>query len=636
MRAALAVAAALLGLAAAGAPPASPAPSERSARVVLRWKPVDGATSYELQVATDEKFRAVVVQERVAEPLFRWPLPTAPHWWRVRSRDAKDRPGEWSPAQQVAFEAPVPQVLAPADGARLPCGEPVTVTFAPNALVQQWTVELADTASFEGATVLRAETPAVPLGVLTPGARYLRATALDLRGRTGAASPTRRFVVGAAAPVGLRAQAAELRVGEAAQLAWAKSPCATSHQVEALPEDGPPLRLSAVEPSVRVVLPRAGVWRLRVALVDAAGQLGPWAEVSVLVELPAPASPSESPVDGGFALRWAEVPGAARYRVALSSPLAGDGGLQLDVAKPPATADALLPGTWLWSVAAVDGAGRAGRATPPRALAVAGPLPPTPPAPLDAPGWAGAPAPLADGGVELAWGAVPGAILYELERDGVSRPRSPERVDTVAVDAPRLVLRVRAVGARGELSPWSRELVLERGVAHDSPPEAGTALLSAHAGVLTNFASILFPSAVLGLAFRPALPGGWLTIGGRAGLYQVQAQANLGGVAYAAKATLLPVTLLASYVKELGSLRLRVGLGPGVQVLWLTAAGDSTLTVVPSGEALVGLGFHLGPGAVDLELAGLYGRLDAPTARLHAGGLSLRLGYTVELPRTRW
>lgn len=637
MRAAAACAAVVLALAAAPAR-AQPAPkTDKVARVVLRWKPVDGASGYELQIATDGKFQTVVAQERVKEPVFRWPLPTAPHWWRVRSFDADDRPGVWSPPQQVAFEPPTPVAVSPADGAKLPCGDGVTLGFAPDPLVQEWVVEVAETADFAGSVVTRSATPSVVLGVLPPGPRWWRATAVDLRGRTGAVSAPRRLAVVVPAPVLTASPPAESRVGDPVTLAWTRSACAVSHVVEVGLDGAAAKRSSTKDTQVSVPLPRTGTWRLRVAAVDKGGQQSGWAEAVVLAELPAPQGPAAAAIDGGFRLSWTPVAGAAAYRVSLAPAQSPDAGRVEPVTAPPYDVTGLSPpGLWLWTVAAVEASGFSGLATTPRTLTVARPAGAAPLV-LREPTWRGAPLALADGGVEVAWDAVPGAALYELEHDGVSSARAPTASRVVDVTAPRTTFRVRALGPEGERSDWSRELVLERAAgAAEKPASAGSALLAVHAGVLTNFGAVLFPSPTVELAYRPPLDGRWLTVGVRGGFYRTAAQARVGELAADADATVFSVSALLSWVRAAGALRVRLGLGPGAQVAWLTSAGDRSLTVVPSVEAVASAGLAVGPGVLDLELGGLYGRLDVPAARLHAGGVALRVGYTLELPRVSW
>lgn len=66
--------------------------------VVLQWRPVPGASRYEVRVGTDESFNTVVATASVVAE--RWSPPVTldndQYWWQVRAYDSQNQTAEWS------------------------------------------------------------------------------------------------------------------------------------------------------------------------------------------------------------------------------------------------------------------------------------------------------------------------------------------------------------------------------------------------------------------------------------------------------------------------------------------------------------------------------------------------------------
>src|SRR5687768_11785241 len=128
------------------------ATAAQSARVVLRWKPVQGAKAYELEIAEDSGFAKVVVREQLTVPGYRWQtLPRQSYHWRVRSLDAEGRPGVWSSPETIVAATTAPEPRAPADGAALkyePDSPVVELSFDGGKVMREYVVELAADAAF--------------------------------------------------------------------------------------------------------------------------------------------------------------------------------------------------------------------------------------------------------------------------------------------------------------------------------------------------------------------------------------------------------------------------------------------------------------------------------------------------------
>lgn len=433
--------------------------SAESVRVVLRWRDVAGARAYELQVAKDPAFLEVVLQTRTTAPAYRWEHPPdAPHWWRVRSLDADGRPSEWSQARSVAADSPVPTFLRPAQGARLACGDAVELEFAASALVKEYVVELAASADFAAAKLLRAPDPRLVAGVLRVGTWYARASAVDVRGRSVGPGPTRTFSVRAAAP--RPRPVASALLGKEAVLAWSDVPCARAFVVEVTAEAGAPVTLRTTEPRLPWRPAVAGTYRWKVAAVEEHGAIAEWSTSALVkVELPPP-QPSGERVDVDAELTWAPVPTASSYRVEVVSQEPDGRLVEATVTQPAWRTPDLSPGRYTWRVRAEDGRGHVSAFSSPRRFERAPRRALS--SPVLRPGFAGE---VPAGGVlEVSWSPVEGATSYEVELDG--RP-------AVAVGGTSFAtsplsegwhrLRVRALGPGSLASPPSEALEVHAG-----------------------------------------------------------------------------------------------------------------------------------------------------------------------------
>jgi hypothetical protein len=432
----------------------SAAASAQTARVVLRWKEVPGAKAYELQIAKDPTFVEIVLQTQTTTAGYRWEeLPTAVHWYRVRSFDAEGRPSEWSPARTIAVDSAPPAQVKPADGASVTCGAPVVFEVSGSPFVKEYVLELSQTQDFARPKTLSSVTPSFTVSDLGSGTWWWRVRGVDAKGRSAGPGPARGLHVRLAAP---RPKAVgDVTLGTAqVTLSWMPVACAARWVVEATYDGKERISLPSTQPQVAFKTGAAGEYRWRVAAIDDAGRTGEFShEVSFRVRLASP-EPKAEAVSGRFIeLSWSSVPFATAYRVELFEKEVG--------AKPLASAlvsrtswrsPELLPGRYVWQVTAQDGQGHTSTPSAPRAFERLAPVALPTPA-LDAPAEGEA----LDVGValEVRWPAVAGAVRYEVAVDD-SAP--------VAVDAPHFAhpalppgthrVAVRALGDDG-VSPWS-------------------------------------------------------------------------------------------------------------------------------------------------------------------------------------
>ena len=83
--------------------PANGATVTAGQRVSFFWQPVNGAASYELQVANSAAFTPpLVIDKKVTGNQFNTStLPVGSLFWRVRAMDSLGRPGAWSVTFQL-------------------------------------------------------------------------------------------------------------------------------------------------------------------------------------------------------------------------------------------------------------------------------------------------------------------------------------------------------------------------------------------------------------------------------------------------------------------------------------------------------------------------------------------------------
>ncbi len=434
----------------------------QSARIVLRWKEVAGASAYELQIARDPGFVEVVLQTRSTTAGYRWEeLPKVTHWLRVRSIDAEGRAGEWSPPRTIAVDSVVPEVLKPAEAGTVTCGQGVEVELAASKLVKDYELEVSPSATFASAREMKQPGPVFSLGVLGPGPWYVRARAVDLKGTRSSAGPVRSFSVRVSAPR-LKAVADQVLGAGQVQLAWAEAACASSYLVEATNDGRDRVSVGAKDAVLAFKSNGAGEYRWRVAGVDEHGTSGDWSTEGVFhVRLPPPVPRPEAVGATRAELSWAPVPTATSYKVELLNdqkpprPVA-----QATVTTPSWKSGDLPSGFYSWRVQARDARGHLSAFSEPRRFERRVLQPLAVPVFAELPDLF-----VSHPEVDLAWSASAQATSYEVELDGTPLPAVPTSHLTLPplADGAHTV-RVRALALPAGESPFSPALAFFVGV----------------------------------------------------------------------------------------------------------------------------------------------------------------------------
>jgi hypothetical protein len=376
------------------ATPLEPAPDASVGDVFLRWAPVPGAETYDVQltqiantwvgnglkIGTSTTNTALVPTDGEEQSSAILP---GDAWWRVRPV-VKGVPGTWSPVRHMvvapaAVTGPA-AVLTPAadsDSALTP-----HLRWSPVTGATIYRVDIATDASFnnivESQTLRRnAWASRKPLPDNQVGAGYFWRVVWG----TGSADNPNWQIDEAVAPRGMFSKQTRVTlatgdgslVSEPPLLSWAGVPGAAKYQLQLGRDPSfdnssePPL--SATIYSLGVV-PGAesegarplvdGTWHWRVRAIDGAGLGQTWSPVgrfTLTAPQPVPSSPADGDaVVGSPVLRWAPVPEACGYDVQLKDgPALTEADAVVSTAQTalvPTGQQVTKPGRWHWRVRA--------------------------------------------------------------------------------------------------------------------------------------------------------------------------------------------------------------------------------------------------------------------------------------------
>lgn len=282
------------------------ADSANASSVVLRWKPVDGAVFYDLEVATDPDFKDVVLALRLNTNGYRWEaLPDRVHYFRARGLDEKEQAGPWSEPKEIAAVFVPPALTRPKKGqVFVTGGEPERVEFHFELLplYASYHLEIAEDERFT-TRIFDETSPASPIIFTAKALGFYR---YRFSARTADGKETKpsegAFQVIIAAPEPLLADGVVVVSGSEVPLAWTKVKGASGYRVQVSSSSGqfkPDLlneRSQKTELAFRTTAP--GVYSWRVYSEDERGRrYGPSTARAIHVEerraatsVPAPAT----------------------------------------------------------------------------------------------------------------------------------------------------------------------------------------------------------------------------------------------------------------------------------------------------------------------------------------------------------
>ncbi|MEE8408337.1 MAG: hypothetical protein V3T05_01905, partial [Myxococcota bacterium] len=641
------------------------------ASIILRWERIPGVESYVIQIAQDESFSQVIVEQEVTSTFFRWTrISKRVVWWRVQSVDAKGRKGEFSPPSTVGVVMAAPTVTDPDDGARyaIGIGRP-QVDFAWEAvrLAAQYEVSIATDAGFaQPITTFTTRSPTATWQVPGAGTFYWRVRVADATGATTSHSSVRKLVVFLAAPKGLAPAAGKSVTltadGPTLRLSASVVATATEYEFQVAKAGGfdePIHRAKEPKPTTTWRVSAPGPWRWRARAVGAAGVRSGWsAPLTFHVALATPVI--TAPADGArFAVRaaeaavevtWEPVPGADQYEVIVRAQSSQGDVTGARAQQSPARVTGLSAGAY--EVAVVATTGDVSSPAPARwhrfELALLPPLgiPVLRDPKNEAQFTTGEQPPV----VDFAWDAVNDAAGYEIEvglapsAEASVAQTHAERVDG-ATEVKRAdfqvgtwAWRVRAVGGDGTPGEYSaaRRFTVVESDPDSAPVFEGvlspTIILGGAVGFVTNFEGVLSPTLTVEagsrLPFVDERLAASIRVGyhfakvTRAGTPSIDATQHAIPIAVGARWDLPPIGVVP-YVG--GSMLL------GVLHARFDDPGQPAETLVGFGaEGAVGAWWKLGPGSLFAEVRYGWMRRSSDTFDLDGGGLVPVAGYRIE------
>ena len=563
---------------------------------------------YQVELSTSAGFASPTVL-RQSTPRFDVSA-LAPGLWYARAGgvDLRGRRTGPGPTRAFAVRLVAPR-LTPVTDVMLGAG-PVALKWGTVDCASSYLVEAVDDTKEQ--VTMWAVAPPLTFKPTVAGDYRWRVTGVDQAGASGewSAEAVARVKLPAPVPRG------EL-VGLDAELTWSPVPTAVSYRVEVTPEAGGGKRVEGTIAATqwRTAELEPGRYQWRVQAKDARGHTSGLSaprsfDRPKVTPLPVPElRPAVSAVAIGAALEvtWGAVEGASDYEVELDGE-----------ARPPVqvTRFDMPPLAEGWHRVRVRALAAPFKESPFTAL-------------LEV--FAGVP-PVVGANVEVLGEAVKVGLVDRLGRlVADARPSFAAKlglVDRVEEREGTWVMRWEAPLSGDdvlviEAKDFHREYPLER---------RGTkGWLGASIGVVANGGAVLSPWGVVTGGVRLPVLDGRLGVAVRVGLYSAAASAALEGVTYRGSAWLVPASVLVCWHEAWGEWRFRGLLGPALQLALVAVNEARDARVLFGVELGASVSRRLGPGQVELELGFLYARLDAPLARLNAGGLGLRVGYVLEL-----
>jgi hypothetical protein len=341
----------------------------------LSWGAVDGAASYEVQVADTEAGVASATATESAGTTF---TPTtaltnnATHYWRVRAVDADGQATAWSGTNGLTVSWGSITGMSPADGETVSDTTPELSWDAVDGAAK-YEVQIADSeAGVSDATAVEvSEAEYTPTDALTNNTtHWWRVRAVDADGEGTAWSTTTSLTISWGAMTGLSPADGETVSDTTPELSWDAVNGAEKYEVQVADTEAGVASATATESAGTTFTPTTALtnnathyWRVRA--VDADGQATAWSGTNGLT-VSWGSITGMSPADGETVsdttpeLSWDAVDGAAKYEVQIADSEAGvSDATAVEVSDAEYTpTDALTNNTthW-WRVRAVDDAG---------------------------------------------------------------------------------------------------------------------------------------------------------------------------------------------------------------------------------------------------------------------------------------
>lgn len=161
--------------------------------VVIDWSKVNGATAYELQIASDKAFRNLLVNRQLSGTSYRWKdaQPGLYHW-RVRSVNEGDYKSKYTRTETIAVKVAPPPAVSQAlveeevterELLFLPVNLPVEIAWMPTIFSQQYEVLFSENIRFDKAVRFVTKQASRKVRIPKVGVYFWKVRSLDSNGR---------------------------------------------------------------------------------------------------------------------------------------------------------------------------------------------------------------------------------------------------------------------------------------------------------------------------------------------------------------------------------------------------------------------------------------------------------------------
>ena len=589
---------------------------------------------YVLEISPDSRFPATdTVTLRGESPAFAVPLGPGAYSWRGRGIDLTGKATESSATRKLSVRIAAPKPKASAD---VPAGTAtVSLSWSRSPCAKRYLVEAwHETPEHAALEATEAGLSFKPAGV---GEYRFRVAAKDDKGNQSEWSPESSFRVRLPPPTTpAESVGGQLLAGHEVEFSWTEPAQASSYLVEVSSSE---TFKNATEASVTGIIARLtlkpGKYQWRVTARDAQGHLSFPSEArkftvsdsklppeSVSLTFPLADAVLDRPADGILGVAWSAPTGAISYELEV------DGAAQ-PVHAPP-TRVPLSDGDHLLRVRAQGANGLFSLWSEPLRFFFGSPKSSRAQVRFD-------PEVLRCDGRREARVEV---RLTDPRNHKVVGIKPELSVDQGTLGEPREEAGAWLVTWRSPREapavPVGHLTIKDRAFQSVEPLQLSgdfpTFTLGATAGGRFNGGAVTSPTGVLSFGWRLLKGRGRFTAHLRASFYRAASSAPGPDGAVPLEVLVPALSLVAGVHLDFGAWNVRGLAGPAAQLAFSSVGLARQTTGLPSIEVALSVGRRLGPGAAELELSFLYGRLDTSFAKLQAGGLFAGIGYRLDLP----
>ena len=251
--------------------------------VLFVWQSLSGAAQYQLQLASDEDFENLLINDTTELVEYQVSaLNLGRYYWRIRAMDAANRSGAWSSVNSFEIKPPaIPELLFPSDNEAIRNTNQPILAWGVVANAANYIVEVSTSNNFD--VVVQSSTQSASsysTTALGGGSYYWRVKSVDSVGHESEFSDARSFSIeGPEAPTGITSSWEPSEKRFEISISWQESNYAENYEVEV--SDNPDFIGSVVISSTSLKHTRlmdVGHYYFRVRSGNSSGTFGEWSD----------------------------------------------------------------------------------------------------------------------------------------------------------------------------------------------------------------------------------------------------------------------------------------------------------------------------------------------------------------------